>query len=336
MILRPLLNLFSPVRVMRNKTGVTILVLALLLIFYLFSGLYALDSGEHAVVLRFGKPVRSVNNPGIHIRLPFPFERVKKAHVSKVQTIMLNADSLQQECFTGDENLVFVQAMISFDVKDSFQYLFAANNVKQTIKASGQKILSMELAQMPVDDAMTSAKSMLRLAIRDKMQILLDQLGIGVRIISVELTDISPPLQVSSAFKAVSNARVKKQEIIRDAEGYANATVPKSRGIAAKAVLEANAYAGEILQQARSRTTAFHALLAEYQSNPKAFKQQRYTETLITIANQSNISVISNPETATFYLSDGQKVINNNSTFYYEPEDAEENEDPDIEVIEVE
>ncbi len=322
---------------MRNKKGITILVSALLVAFYLLSGLYALDSGEHAVVLRFGKPVRSVNNPGIHIRLPLPFEKVKKAHVSKVQTVMINSDSLkQQECFTGDENLVFVQAMISFDVKDTFQYLFGSNNVKQTIKASGQKILSMELASMPVDDAMTSAKSMLRLAIRDKMQVLLDQLEIGVRIISVELTDISPPMRVNSAFKAVSNARVKKQEIIRDAEGYANATIPKSRGIAAKTILDAEAYADELLQQARSRTTAFQALLAEYKTNPKAFKHQRYTETLLTIANKSNISVISNPETTTFYLTDGQKTINNDSTYYYEPGDVEETEDPDIEVIEIE
>lgn len=321
---------------MRNKTGVTILIPALMLVFYLLSGLFALDSGEHAVILRFGKPARIVNKPGIHIRMPFPFEKIVKAHVSKVQTVMINSDSLQKECFTGDENLVFVQALISFDIKDIFQYLFVSSNVRQTIKTSGQTILSMELAKMPVDNAMTSAKSMLRLAIRDKMQVLLDQLGIGVRIISVELTDISPPFQVSSAFKAVSNARVKKQEIIRDAEGYANATIPKSRGNAAKAILDANAYADELLQKARSRTAAFQALLAEYSANPKAFKHQRYTETLIAIANQSNISVINNPETTTFYLSDGQKMNNKASTYYDEPDDFEETEEPDIEVIEVE
>ena len=77
---------------------------------------------------------------------------------------------------------------------------------------------------------------------------------LGVRVISVELTEISPPESVSDAFMSVSNARVKKQEIIKDAEGYANAIIPKARGDAATLTSKAEAYSKEIITNIKTKS----------------------------------------------------------------------------------
>lgn len=295
---------------MRSKRYPAALALAILTFIYLLSGVYTLESGQHTVVLRFGRPVKVIKSPGIHYHLPFPIESIRRAHVAAVQTVAINADNLgRQECFTGDENLVTVEAMISFDIKNLTGYLFGSNDVERLIRTIGQKVLSLELAKITVDDAMTSAKSVLRLTIRDKMQTFLDDLDLGIRIISVELTDISPPFKVNSAFKAVSNARVKKQEIIRDAEGYANATIPRSRGTAARITQEANAYADELINQTNAQTAAFESLMIEYEQNPQVFKQQRFIETLAVVSTKSKISINSNAAGTTFYLSNEKEAV---------------------------
>ncbi len=318
---------------MKNKKRYLVICLPVLLILtYLASGFFTLQSGQHAVILRFGKVVEMVVRPGIHYHFPAPFESIKRAHVSNVQTVSIANDQIKnQERFTGDENLVIVHATISFDIKDLNKYLFISNDVKRFIQATGQMILSRELAKMTVDNAMTSGKSVLRLTSRDQMQKLLDKLKTGVRIISVELTEISPPSQVNSSFKAVSNARVKKQEIIKDAEGYANSTIPRSRGTAASLIHEANAHANELINRAKAHTSVFESLLSEYGRNRKIYKRQKFAETMDYISKKATIRFNSNPAQSTYYLSSQKK-----KTRVSTPLMNTALEEPEVEVIEME
>ncbi len=316
---------------MKSRVGFGIIVCLLVGLGYLSSGIYTLESGEHAIVLRFGRIVEKVSNPGIHYRLPFPIESTRRVHVSKVQTVSIRSIYERGlECFTGDENLVNIQANISYDIKDAGQYLYSFNDINRLIQSTAQMILSRELARMKVDEVMTSGKSVLRLTSRDQLQKLLDQLGVGIRIITVELTDISPPQQVNSAFKDVSNARVKKQEIIRDAEGYANSTIPESRGIAAKKLLEANAYARELVSRADAETAAFSAILDEYRENPEILKKQKYYQVLASISEKATIAVHSSPSQNTYYLFGIDSPVEIKPTIKLPSEDQ-----PEIEVIEV-
>ena len=65
---------------------------------------------------------------------------------------------------------------------------------------------------MSVDEVMTDGKSVLRLVMKESIQQALDDLRAGVRVISIELTEMTPPPDVAYAFKAVSDARVRKQQ----------------------------------------------------------------------------------------------------------------------------
>ncbi len=293
---------------MRNRLSSVVRILILLVVVgYLFSGVYSLQSGQHAVILRFGKVTESVVDSGIHYHLPYPIERSIKTHVANVQTIsILENENENKERFTGDENLIVVKAIVSYDVKDLGSYLFGTNDITKFIRSTGQMCLSQELAKMRVDDAMTAGKSILRLSVKRKMQTILNEMQVGVHIISIELTDITPPRNVSSAFKDVSDARVKKQEIIKDAEGYANSIIPKARGKSASLKSEANAFARETVNSAKARVSSFNNLLVEYRKNPHIIKKQKYLETIQTIYSNANVSVDSNPGQSIYYINQEQ------------------------------
>ncbi len=280
------------------------ILISLVVIGYLFSGVYSLQSGQHALILRFGKVTQRVTDSGIHYHLPYPIEKSIKTHVANVQTIsILEKENENNERFTGDENLIVVKAMVSYDVKDLGSYLFSTDNMTQFIRSTGQMCLSSELAKMRVDDAMTTGKSILRLSVKRKMQVILDEMNAGVNVISVELTDITPPGNVSSAFKNVSDARVKKQEIIKDAEGYANSIIPEARGKSASVKSQANAFARETVNLAIAKVSSFNNLLVEYRKNPLIVKKQKYLETIQTIYRNANVSVDSNPGQSIYYIN---------------------------------
>ena len=291
----------------RHRKRVTVAVIVILVI-YLASGIYTLQSGQRALILQFGKVTREVAESGIHYHLPYPFETAYRVHVSKVQKISIQEQrGSRLEEFTGDENLILVDAVVSYDVKDLRNYLFNQQDVRMMVASAGQMCLSQELASMTVDDVMTTGKSLLRLVMKDKLQETLDVLQAGVRVISVELTNISPPSSVSMTFKAVSDAREKKQGIIKEAEGYANSTIPNARGQASSIISQAGAYGEETRKAAIARSEAFEALLKEFRRNPEITAKLRYLDTVKALFNRCQVKVDANPEECLYYIGKGKK-----------------------------
>ena len=54
---------------------------------YLFTGLYVVRPGEKAIVQRFGRIVKKEAMPGLHYRLPSPFERTTKLNTQRINRI---------------------------------------------------------------------------------------------------------------------------------------------------------------------------------------------------------------------------------------------------------
>ena len=51
---------------------------ALLALLWLLSSLYVVDQTEYAIQLRFGDPVRTLLQPGLHLKLPWPVDTVAR------------------------------------------------------------------------------------------------------------------------------------------------------------------------------------------------------------------------------------------------------------------
>lgn len=299
---------------MTDNKGRKIFGLAIiaLLLTYFATGIYSIESGQHALILRFGKVVGKATSPGINYHLPPPFEKVIKVHVRQVQKVLLKGKrGAVIESYTGDENLMLVRTVVNYDVKEPEKYLFNVCDARLIIESAGQMCLSEELAKLTVDDVMTTGKSVLRLVLKRKIQETLDELGVGVRVISVELTDIAPPQNVSKAFKAVSDAREKKQRIIKEAEGYANTVIPKARGEASSILSQAQAYAKEKTELAQAKTGAFNALYAEYIRKPEITARLRYLQTVQILFNRSQVMIDANPAQSTYYIGKDLKSKGN-------------------------
>ncbi len=278
------------------------IVLVVVLLLYIFSGFYIVTSGQSALVLRFGKVIDEETSSGIHYHLPYPFEQNIKVAVSKVQSISVQLDDQNTIYLTGDENLVFVKANINFDIKNLTNYFYNVEKVDLLMRDIAKMSISHQLSKLTIDDLMTKGKSLFRLILKEEIQKTLDSLNSGVRIISVELTKISPPAYVSSSFKEVSNAREKKQEIIKEAEGYANSKLPKARGKSSSILLQAESYSKQKVNKAESKTLSFNNMMKEYYRNPQIVKNQKYIETLKKILSKSQVSVDSNPSKTIYYI----------------------------------
>ena len=132
-------------------------MITLLLAFYLVSGAYSLENGQKALVVRFGEVVKEASRSGVHFSFPWPVEKKIKVYTSKVQTVSINKkQDNNPERLTGDENLIVVNALISYDIKNLTNYIYKCVDVKGMLQSAGQLCLSRELTSMTVDDVMTT------------------------------------------------------------------------------------------------------------------------------------------------------------------------------------
>jgi membrane protease subunit HflK len=109
-------------------------------------------------------------------------------------------------------------------------------------------------------------------------------------------------VDVAQAFKAVSDARVKKDHLIQEAKGYANTVIPEGRGKASSILSEANAYSAEVFDFVNGRVSAFQNLLAEYQRNPEVTAKLQYLQTMQSIYNRSRVIIDADSDDSAYYI----------------------------------
>ncbi|HOB35503.1 MAG: FtsH protease activity modulator HflK [Firmicutes bacterium] len=268
------------------------LVLAVLAALILATGFYTVDSGEEAVVLRFGRHVDTVVTSGLKWRIPL-IDKVWKIKVSELRrlefgfrTVKEGANAQYVEVpqeslmLTGDENLINVETIVQYRIVDIEKYLFLIDKGEEALRAAAEATIRRVIANHPMDAALTENKSGIQQEIRDDLQYIVDRYNLGVMITAVQLQDVYPPDEVDDAFKDVASAREDRAAFINQAETYANEVIPRARGNAAEAINKAEAFKEQRIAQARGDVALFNEILAEYRLGPEVTRTRLYLEVL--------------------------------------------------------
>lgn len=132
------------------------------------------------------------------------------------------------------------------------------------------------------------------------MQSILGNYKTGVRLVTVELQDVTPPDPVKPAFNEVNEARQDKERTINEAQERANREIPRARGEAARKISESEGYAVERVNRARGEAARFDAVLTEYKRAPEVTRRRLYLEAMSALL----------PEAKGLYVVDGdQKTL---------------------------
>lgn len=136
-------------------------------------------------------------------------------------------------------------------------------------------------------DVLTVGRVAVSTEVKTEMQKILSAYETGVRLVTVELQDVTPPDTVKPAFNEVNEARQDRERTINQAQEQANREIPKARGEATRTVTEAEGYAVERVNRANGEATRFTAILAQYQRAPEVTRRRLYLESMADILPQA-------------------------------------------------
>ncbi|AEC01932.1 FtsH protease activity modulator HflK [Parasphaerochaeta coccoides] len=284
----------------RNKFTLTPKVVVgiigiILAIAILTTSMFVVDQTEQAVVLRFGRFQRTVG-PGLQWKLPLGIEKNLNVPTQVVQTMTfgyqtsypssrsLTVSSRADEearMLTGDLNIIDVEWIVQYQISDLAAWLFNVNEREKTIRDISQSVINLLVGDLPILSVMTSERTNIEIRAQQNMQAIFDSYHMGLKIVTVKLQNIVPPVgDVQDAFEDVNKAIQDMNRFINEGkEGY-NRQIPGAQGEANKLIQEAEGYAAERVNQATGDVARFVAVHDAYKENKEITGLRLYIETM--------------------------------------------------------
>lgn len=274
-------------------------------ILYLLSGIFIVNSDEAAFVLRFGKIVGETTEektykPGVHFALPRPFDQVHKLPVKKVIELDLlsfwkidriNKDKATLDpatsgfCLTNDNYILRPRVIVRCMITDPENILFQVCEGGYT--EGVLNIVSAEIIEVistfTIDSLLSAGKKELVRIVTANVNDRIKQMGMGVRVLSVDLREIIPPRQLKRYFSRVNAENINMQTKIKEARLFEGKKLAAAKSAANRTIIDAEKYASQVIKQSESDTAVFNALYQKWLQNPKIVMDEKYYKAMMDI-----------------------------------------------------
>lgn len=274
-----------------------IVLIIIVLVAIALSGIRMVNSGEVAVILRFGRivgdtPEEQIHEPGIVFCFPYFIDEIVSIPVENViqQTVVThytegNIENWKNSGYlmTGDQNIALVSASAKYVISDPIAYALYVNDISSIVDASISNSMVEVAAGTAVDDILTAGKLEFSQEVSTRAQAKLDAAGVGVSLQALELTNVSMPEEVRETYEGVNAATVRASTLIEEAKQYQNSNIPLAHSSANSIISSANISYYASLSTAQSELSEFRGILEEFKTDPEAVKTRVYNEKMAII-----------------------------------------------------
>ena len=276
--------------VLETVTKYFLILVAVVVLFILFSGIRMVESGEVALILRFGELVgdnydEQVHEPGLLFAFPYFIDEVIIIPEKQVmeQTVVSHytagsylTGSEGGYLITGDRNVARVAASVKYTVTDPVAYALRMTDIPAMVDGAVSSAMVNSCVGRDVDDLLTTGKDAFATAAMDKAARKLEAAGVGVTLSTLELTLVSMPVEVREIYNEVNSATVQAATMLENARNYKAKQIPYAEGVATGLVTQANANHSTSIAQANAALYEFWGVLEEYESNPQVVRTRLY------------------------------------------------------------
>lgn len=257
-----------------KRTVIVAAALALVLLYLVASSLYTVRLTEEALITQFGKPVRVVGNPGLHMKIPF------------VQTVHLFDKRLQKDTFPseevilGDQKRLIVEGFVIYRIVSPLTYYQAvgpsSSGIIPRLNAAVSASMRNILASVPLTSVLASERT--HIMARIVAEVRATMKGFGVRIADVRISRSNLPVQNTDAVLSRMTAereRVAAELRAKGAEAALKVTAEAER---TRTVLLANAEAEAAALRGQGEAQAIQTFAKAVAQDPHFFRIWRTLE----------------------------------------------------------
>jgi regulator of protease activity HflC (stomatin/prohibitin superfamily) len=279
-----------------------------------------ISPGEQGLLERFGSPVASgtVLEPGLHVKLPWPVDRVYRFSTLKIQSFNIGfvpEDEAAEKAvlWTGkhykDESnwlvasrnraevntnnaanqggvpadLINLSVPVQFQIKDLKAWEYNHTDAPKLLQQIATREVVKFLASIDLLDLLATGRSEASEQLKRGIQEQADNLpggALGVNVVLVGIEDLHPPVKVAPKFEEVVGAVQQNEAKVYEAKGYAIKTVTLAKAEAERMVREAQADSYLRVSTAEAQSAQFGHQVQAYHASPRVYMERSYLQAL--------------------------------------------------------
>ncbi|AMO86346.1 Modulator of FtsH protease HflK [Solibacillus isronensis B3W22] len=295
--------------VKRTLMWVALILMAVVGIIVVTTSWYTVDESEQAVVITFGQADETIQDSGLHFKLPWPIQSVEilsKETYSLQFGYKQNPDGTveafdkETKMITGDENIVLTDLVVQWRIVEPKKYLFSSQEPRAILHNATSSAIRSIIGSSTIDEALTDGKADIEAETRELLVSLIEKYDIGIGVLGVKLQDVEVPnAEVRAAFTDVTDARETKNTKINEAEKYENQRVSEAVGEAAAILSKAEGEKASRIEQATGEVALFNQLYDEYRLNKDITRERLVLETLEAVLPNAQIYIMNDDGSGT-------------------------------------
>lgn len=301
--------------ILQSATRYFSILVVIVIVGILCSGIRVIKTGNQAIILRFGKVVgdtyeQQVHGPGLLLAFPYiidevivvPTDKVYEQSITTHYSGSVNGTTSETGyVMTGDSNIAVISASVKYTVSNPVTYALKIEDLPGIIDACVSSAMVSEASHMRVDSLLTDEKDQFAKAIMDIATQKLNEIDAGIRLSSIELTQVAMPEEVRGIYEEVNSATVHVSTMLERARQQREKIIPEAKAQADTTISNAKTLYSQKVADARQSLAEFWGVLDEYQTNPEGVKARIYSQKVKEfIGGIEQIRIVSDGDTNVF------------------------------------
>ncbi|WP_347939293.1 protease modulator HflC [Rickettsia oklahomensis] len=234
------------------------------------SSLFSVDQRQSAVVFQFGEAVRTVENPGLHIKIPFI------QNVEFFDKRLLDVEVEAKELTAADGKRVIVDAYAKFQINNPVMFYKTVHNyqgVKIRLTRNLESSMRKVIGKISLSSLLSQERSNVMLNILNQVD--REAKSFGIDVVDVRILRADLPKENSAAiYRRMQTAREKEATQIR-AEGQEESVRIRSKADKESKIILAKAYRDAQIIKGDGDEKAAKIYNSAYSVDPEFYKFYR-------------------------------------------------------------
>ena len=256
------------------------------------ASLFTVEQTEQVLIAQFGQVVRSINEPGLHAKVPLiqniiPFDRR-----------LLNVELPGEEVILGDQRRLIVDSFTVFRITDPLRFYQAIGPVPDGIRSRLNSIVTGSLRRVMGNntllDVLSADRERIMATIRTQVNTEMQQFGVSIEDVRIRRADL-PEENTQAILSRMQSERQRVASQAR-AEGAEASAKIRAEADRERTVLlaEAQATASKVRGEGEAEATNLYA--RSFGKDPTFFSLWRTLEGYREVFNGGNARLVLTPD----------------------------------------
>ena len=271
------------------------------LLFLLLNALFTVHQTQQALVLQFGNPVRILQEPGLHLKVPFVQQ------VDYFEKRVLDFDAPSVELVLGDQKRLVVDAFARYRITDPLRF---RQSVGTELAFRGRlepivfSSLRSVLGEAPLFSILSQDRNHLMERIKSEANKALAGFGVELVDVRIKRADL-PPENSQAVFQRMQTERQREAKELR-AQGAEVGQRIRARADRERRVLIAEAEREAAIARGQGDAEAIRIFAEAYGQNPDFFDFYRSLQAYRDALGDGSTSFVLSPDSEFFRFFHGR------------------------------